>query len=91
MSVYFGLGKNLEISAPIWSYCLSEWRQNDYQGAYSVLVAIPLNVFLCPCLEQNSAIIAYPEGNSKAPEMAKLCGYKVGMSICLSLSAVGGT
>ena len=41
-------------------------------------------------LNKNGAIIAYPEGNSKAPEMAKLCGCKVGMGISLSLSAVGG-
>ena len=41
--------------------------------------------------EQSGAVHAYPEGNSKAPEMAKLCGCKVGMGMNLSLSAVGGT
>ena len=83
--------KSSEISAPILSYCLSKWRQNDNQGAYSVLVAIPLNVLLCPCLEQKGAITAFPERNPKTPEMANLCDYKVGMGTNLSLSAIGGT
>jgi len=46
--------KSSEISAPVLSYCLSKWRQNDNQGDYYVLVATPLNVFLCPCLEKKA-------------------------------------
>ena len=40
-------------------------------------------------LNKKGAINAYPKGNSKAPEMAKLCDCRVGMSMTFSLSAVG--
>jgi hypothetical protein len=38
MSISFGLGKKLENICSYFKLCLSKWRQNDDQGAYSVFL-----------------------------------------------------
>ena len=81
----------MSLIMPIFGVISDKIASSWQPGSLFCLLAIPSSVFLCPCLEQNGAIIAYPEGNSKTPEIVKLCGYKVGMGTKLSLSAVGDT